>query len=192
MREYTREYTTQLQAFRAEKERTEQASYNDDVRIIVSSLIAQGENTHHIAGILGVNNSTVVRWYRDLILNEAELAFGMGDFTYIRDKNKLRADARTIGCVIKAIDEEILTIEEAMEAVGVNTSKRAVQGWINKYGRDFNVMLTMPPGTEYAIRTTYATTRADADELQALIYQHDLAENELSSQRKAEDRALRG
>lgn len=182
MRQYTRAYEEQLEGFRLERERLEEAGYRNDVKVIVAGMVASGENANHIAGLLGIDGDIVIGWYRDIFLNQQDLAFDVGEFTFIREMNKLRADARTKGCIVKAVLEETLTLEVAAEAVGV--SLQSIQNWINSYRRDYELMTTFPAGTDYQIKTPYAYTKEDADQLQALIFQHDREENELSSQLK--------
>ena len=191
MRTYTRAYEQLLVDFRTEKDRNEEVNYSGVAQITVATLISRGENSNHIANILAVSNDTVVSWYRTLILNEGDLAFNIENFSYFRKENKVKADARTIGCVLKAINDGIFTKEEAAEAIGLETTTRVVNGWFDKYENDYEVMITMRAGQELVIHTAYATNRTDAEIMQATIFEHDRVENELSSQMKEVDRARR-
>ncbi len=183
MRHYERAYDEQLIAFR--EDRADGEDYPEHVMIEISALIARGENVEHIASLLGLDEQVVLEWYRDIFLNQQDLAFSIDEFTYIREKNLIRPDARTKGCIVKAIIEEQMTPEAAAEAVGVSSSQ-VVTKWITDFGRDCEIMTTLPAGIDYKIRTAYAYNREHAEELQELIFRHDKEENELASQRREE------
>lgn len=185
MRNYDRGYDEQLRAFYLERVRREEAGYRDDVKIIVSGLLARGENAEHIASLLQVSVQTITGWYRDLFLNQQELAFTIDDFTYIREKNVVRADGRTKGCIVKGIVEETLTTIEAAEAVGVS-SLTTIENWVKTYSRDYDIMTTIPAGVDYLIKTAYAYSKEHAEQVQTLIFAHDREENELASQLREE------
>lgn len=180
MRQYERGYDAQLASFREERIRLEEAGYRNHVKITVATLIARGENAQHIAALLEIDTNVITGWYRDLFLNQQDLIFGIDDFTYIREMNKIRADARTKGVIVKGVIEERLTIAAAMEAVGAN-NQQTIRNWVNAYSRDYDVMTTLPAGTDYLIRTPYALNREDASQIQELIFRNDREENELAS-----------
>ena len=183
MRHYIRDYDAQLASFVQERIRREEVGYRDYVKVFVSSLVARGENVAHIANSLDVSQETIIRWYHDIFLNQEDLVFGINDFTYIREKNKIKADARTKGCIVKAIVEETMDPNAAAEAVGVS-GPQVVKNWVNEFRRDYDLMTTLPAGVEYKIRTSYAYKKEHAEQLQALILEHDRQENELSSRLK--------
>jgi len=190
MRDYQRGYDELLIGFREERIANEQAGYTDAVKIVVSTLVARGENTQHIAQLLNIDSNVVTGWYRDLFLNQEDMVFAINEFTYVREKNVIRADARTKGCIVKAVLENMLTEEEAMEAVGVD-NRQTITQWVNTYSRDYDVMVTLPAGVDYVIKTAYAYNREDATELQELIFRHDREENELASLRRQQAIARR-
>lgn len=185
MRDYTRGYEEQLKAFRETKIQNEEAGYSNTAKIIVATLIARGENPGHIASILDIDSAVVVDWYRNLFLNQQDLVFRIDDFTYIREKNVVKADARTKGCIVKAVLDNLLTPASAMEAVGVS-SAQVIKNWVNEFSRDCEIMMTLPPGSEYKIKTAYAYSKEDAEQVQALIFHHDREENELASRLREE------
>ena len=185
MRNYTRGYDEQLIGFKEEKIRLEEAGYQDHVKVTVSALIARGENAQHIAAILEIGQAVIMRWYRDLFLNQEDLIFGLDDFTYIREKNAIRADARTKGCIVKGIIENRITREEALELVQVGTlGMQTIENWINSYSRDCDIMITLPAGSDILIKPAYALNRADAEAVQQMIFHHDREENEFASQNR--------
>ena len=150
MREYTRGYDEQLIGFREAKILAEAAGYPNEVKVMVSALIARGENAQHIAEILTVHQSIVLGWYRDLFLNQEELAFGADDFTYRREMNVVKPDARTKGCIVKGILDGRITEQEALELVSLGTTTiTVIRNWVLKYTRDCDIMMTFPPGAEF-------------------------------------------
>ena len=185
MRNYTRGYDDQLIGFREERARLEEAGYQDHVKVTVSALIARGENAEHIASILEIGQAVVIRWYRDLFLNQEDLVFGIDDFTYIREKNAIKADARTKGCIVKGILEQRITREEALELVAVGTiGMQTINNWVLNYSRDCDIMMTLPAGSDMVIKPAYALNRVDAEAVQQLIFQHDREENQLASRNR--------
>ena len=192
MRDYIRGYDEQLIAFRQGRIEREEIGYADNVKITVATLLASGENAQHIAELLGIDSSVISLWYRDIILNQEDLPFGLDEFTYRREKNAVRADARTRGCVVKGVIEEVFSIQEAVEAVG-NTlvNETTIKNWVRTYSNDYDYMITMPAAREFQVGNTYSLTRDDAMADQALILQHDREENELASQRREIARTAR-
>ena len=191
MHEYTRAYETQLISFREERTRTEEAGYREHVKVTVSSLIARGENVQHISSILEVPEATCTGWYRDLFLNQQDMVFDIESFTYIREMNKIRADARTKGCIVKSILDGRLTEVTAAEAIG-GIAPQTIRNWINSYSRDCEIMMTLPAGVEYTIKTPYAYCTVDAENIQTVIFNHDREENELASRLREEHITGRG
>jgi transposase len=174
MHDYEREYDERLRAFRREQLEEERPTITNQQQVIVAGLIARGENAAHVAQILGIDVETVVRWYRNLFLNEDQTFFGSADYSYIREKNILRADARTIGNIILAIENEDMSREQAAEAVG--SSNFTINKWMNKYLRDYEIMARLPAGVEYTIKPAYIYGKDEKDRLQNIIFDHDRAE----------------
>lgn len=179
---YERGYERELRSFKTEKERQELAGYENHVKIRVATLIASGEDSNYIANILGLDQNVVVQWYRDLILNTEDLHFREDELSFYREMNMLRADARTIGCIVKSIIEETNTIESAMEIVGV--SKQTINKWIQTYTRDYEVMITLPPGVMYTIKPAYVYGLEAKTEEQERILSHDRIENRHAAQKR--------
>ncbi len=181
MRQYTRAYDEQLRGYLQQKIEREEAGYRNHVKVMVASMVARGENAAHIAGILDIGEDVVVQWYRDLFLNQQELPFTIEDFSYYRDKNVLRADARTKGAIVKALVEETMSEEQALEALKVVQNVQTLRNWKLKYFRDYDIMIELPPGVEYSVKTAYAISAEAAEEIQEMIFHHDRIENEHAS-----------
>ncbi len=185
MRDYTRGYDEQLIGFREERTRLEEAGYRAHVKVHVSGLIARGENAEHISSLLGVHQTTVIGWYRDLFLNQQDLVFGAEDFTYRREMNVVKPDARTKGCIVKGIIDGRITEDEALELVSIGTTtKTVIRNWVLKYSRDCDIMMTHPAGSEFIPGFVYSLNREDAEIDQAQIFTNDKAEAEASSRRR--------
>jgi transposase len=182
MRDYERAYEEQLRGFRREQLEDGRPAITNQQQLIVASLVERGENVNYIAQILDIRSVVIIRWHRNLFLNAEQAMFGSGDMTYIRDKNVVRPDARTIGNIIKAIEEEVLTEEQAADAVG--KSLQAVKKWRNEFLRDYEVMRTLPAGGMYSAKPPYSLNRDDMELDQALIWENDRAESELASRRR--------
>ena len=150
--------------------------------MIVASLIERGENARFIADILNVEIAVVITWHRNLFLNEDQAMFGSGDMSYIREMNVIRPDARTIGNIVKAVEQEVLTEQQAADLVGKTI--QAVRSWRNKFLRDYEVMTRLPAGGVYSIKPVYSLGRANMEIDQAEIFANDRAESEAASRRR--------
>ena len=182
MREYERAYEEQLRGFRRSQLEDGRPAITNQQQVIVSSLIERGENAHFIADILNVEVAVVITWHRNLFLNEGQAMFGSGDMSYIREMNVVRPDSRTIGNIVKAIELEVITEEQAAELVG--KSIKAVKSWRNKFLRDYEVMTTLPAGGMYSIKPVYSLGKIDMELDQAEIFANDRSESEAASRRR--------
>ncbi len=178
-----RGYEEQLIAARINRENNEEAGYPDDVKLMVSSMVLIGEDPTIIASILEIDVAVIMAWNHQF--NQTiEFALRQDEFTFIRDKNKLRPDARTKACVVKACIEEGLTNEEAALILDMQAS--TVKTWNLKYRRYYQSMIHMPAGSDIKIKPTYVMGLDHREELQELIYSHDRQENTLAGTRRIE------
>ena len=182
MREYERAYEEQLRGFRREQLEDGRPAITNQQQVIVASLIERGENAHFIASILNVEVVVVITWHRNLFLNANQAMFGSGDMTYIREMNVVKPDSRTIGNIVKAIEQEVLTEQQAAELVGKPI--QSVRSWRSKFLRDYEVMTTLPAGGMYSVKPAYSLSRDDMEQDQALIWANDREESRLASQRR--------
>ena len=95
--------------------------------------------------------------------------------SFIRDKNIIRADGRTIGIIVEKILNEDITHEQAAELMNHNHTK-VISRWVNMYRMDYEIMQTLPPGVEYKPRQTYVMGIEARDQLQEEIFRHDRIE----------------
>ena len=185
MERHERGYEEEFRSFNTERLRREEAGYSDDVKVRASTLVAVGEDPNYIASLLDINGSVVVAWYRAIILNNEDLALREDELSFFREMNVLKTDARTKGCIVKAIVEERITVPVAQALVGLESDKQ-IRNWVQNYRMDYEVMTTLPPGSEFKPRPTYVYGLEAKNELQALIFSHDRQENTLAAQRREE------
>lgn len=178
-----RGYEEQLQAARTLLESNEGETYPEETRLFVASLLEMGEDPLYISGILNVQPQTVQRWHEDFMTRE-EFPMRPDEVSFIRDKNILRADARTIGNVVKRCLEEGFTTQEAAEFLGV--SEQTIKLWLVRFARDYNQMTNLLPGCEVRVKNAYVLGIQAKDELQQLIYRNDEIEGNLAAQRRME------
>ncbi len=185
MERHERGYENEFISFKTERLRREEAGYSNEVKVRASTLVAIGEDPNYIASLLDIDGAVVTNWFRTIILNTADLTLREDEYSFIREMNVIRADARTIGCMVKGVIEGIFTEENAKDLVGVSDVK-IIKTWIQKFRRDYDHMLSLPPGVEYKIRPTYVLGLDSKNELQELIFSHDREENALSARRREE------
>jgi transposase-like protein len=169
---YNRGYEGDLRNMKIQKEISNRANYDTDVQFYVSTLIEMGENPTYIADILGIQANTILRWHRTIIDENNGLALSGEDLSFYRDKNVLRPDARTKGEIVRRVLNGFITKEEAKDLIGaqnVNTITR----WVNTYYRDYDIMRSLPPGSEYQPKPVYVFGLEEKNTLQAEIFQHD-------------------
>ncbi len=178
-----RGYEEQLIAARVNRVNNEEAGYPDDVKLMVASMVLIGEDPAIIAGMLELDTAVVMAWNHQF--NQTiQFALREEEFTFIRDKNKLRPDARTKACVVKACVEEGLSFADA--ALILDMEESTVKTWNLKYRRYYQSMIHMPAGSDIKIKPTYVMGLEHREELQELIYLHDREENTLAGTRRIE------
>ena len=185
MERHERGFEEEFRSFNTERLRNEEAGFNDEVKVRAAVLIAGGEDAHYIASLLEIDTAVVIGWYRTIILNNQDLTLGDEELSFYREMNVLKTDARTKGCIVKAIIEGRITTSNAQAIVGLESEKQ-IKNWVQKYSMDYEVMMTLPPGSEFNPRPTYVYGLAHKNELQELIFRHDRQENALAATRRAE------
>ena len=170
---FQRGYELDLIAAREDKNQRELASYDDDLKLYVAMLIELGENPLYIASILEIPADTIIQWYNNLIVQNRRILLNTNDLSFIRDKNIIRADGRTIGIIVEKILNEDITHEQAAELMNHNHTK-VISRWVNMYRMDYEIMQTLPPGVEYKPRQTYVMGIEARDQLQEEIFRQSL------------------
>lgn len=178
-----RGYEDQLIAARTQLLVDEAENYPEEVRLFAASLIEMGESVVHISELLNIEPAIIMAWHTTYITH-VDFAIREDEFSFFRDKNVLRADARTIGSIVKSCLENEVSPEDAAIAVGVNI--QTVNAWIVKFGRDYPQMINLLPGCEVKVKSIYVLGLEAKEELQGIIYHHDNQEAILAAERRME------
>jgi hypothetical protein len=181
MNEYIRE---QLVAARVELDADDdRTTYTPVTKLMVANLMGMGENPTIMAEILGVDVAVIAGWYHQYVRRQ-DFALRNDELSFYRLTNKLVADARTRGCIVKACLEDNLLSADAALLCGVTIT--AIEKWKAMYASDYDAMISMKPGREIIVKPTYVLGLEAKEELQAIIYQHDREEGALAGQRRIE------
>ena len=157
--------------------------YRAETKLMIANLMQLGENIQEMAELLGIDTSIIAAWHHQYV-RRTNFALRNDELSFYRMTNKLIADARTRGCIVKACLEENMATTEAALLVGV--AEPIIERWIAMYATDYDAMITLLPGRELIVKSTYVLGLAAKEELQTLILQHDTEEGRLAAQRRME------
>jgi len=181
MNEYIKE---QLIAARVELEADDdRTTYTPTTKLMVANLMGMGEDPVTMGQLLGVDTAVIAGWYHQYV-RRTEFALRNNELSFYRMTNKLIADARTRGCIVKECLENGLTSEDAALLCGVN--EPIIEKWKAMYASDYDAMISMKPGREIIVKSTYVLGLDAKEELQSLIYENDASEGRLAAQRRIE------
>lgn len=178
-----RGYEDQLRAAKTNREVNEMAGYPEDVKLFASSLLEMGEDILYIARLLDIEPHTVSAWHHTFT-TQLNFVLREDEFTFIREKNVLRTDARTKGAIVKACIEDGVAELDAATLIGV--TEDTVKRWKVIYARDYERMIPLLPGCDLNRKSVYVMSLAHKEELQELIFRHDAEESVLATTRRME------